>query len=147
MFSNPSLVTRVSVGKGVGLLLGAIAFFMVPSFWPEVSSNIRWGLLFWYATIGAFVGMAGAFTFHPILGVSLPWWFRGTIVGGWLNFVLMLFMYDKLLPVMVKTFGEGALLSSPSLIIAEGMVAGIIIDYFCTKFGGEGMRAVQADSE
>ena len=73
MFEKPSLVTRVAVGKGIGLVIGLAGFLMLPMFVPEVDWLPRWGLLFWYITFGAIIGMAGVFTWHPVLKIRMPW--------------------------------------------------------------------------
>ena len=76
MFGKPSLMTRIAVGKALGLTVGVIGFFMVPVFLPEASWQLRWGILLWYTTLGAIVALFGVFTFHPILKMPMPWWFR-----------------------------------------------------------------------
>ena len=47
MFGNPSLVTRIAIGKAVGLAFGLIGFIFLPYFWPEASLLLRVGILFW----------------------------------------------------------------------------------------------------
>ena len=60
MFSKPSIMTRIAVGKLVGLLIGVVGFVAAPSFGVD-DIKLRIGILFWYAAIGAFIGMAGVF--------------------------------------------------------------------------------------
>ncbi len=47
MFGNPSLVTRIAIGKGVGFAIGLAGFLMLPLFAPEAGWLIRWGVLLW----------------------------------------------------------------------------------------------------
>ena len=101
MFSNPSLITRIAIGKGVGFLVGLIGFVSVPFFLPEPSWLLRWGILLWYTTVGAVIGVYGVFTWHPILKMPMPWWIRSTIIGAWMNFVLTFFAYDDMQDIMV----------------------------------------------
>jgi len=75
MFGNPSLMTRIAIGKGIGFLVGLVGFFLLPQLLPEAGSLIRWGILFWYTTVGAIIGVFGVFTYHPILKLPFPWWF------------------------------------------------------------------------
>jgi len=142
MFEKPSLVMRIAVGKAVGLIFGGIGFFLLPSFYPEADLMLRLGLLFWYTTFGAIIGVFGVMNFHPVLHMPMPWWFRSGWVGGWLNFVLMLFMYDKLAEVMAGFFGEGSAFNTPWLVVLEGVLIGLVIGYLATKFGGEGKETV-----
>jgi hypothetical protein len=143
MFENPSLVTRIAIGKSIGFGLGLIALFVIPLLWPDSSWMERIAFLFWYTTVGAFIGMVGVFTWHPVLRLPMPWWFRSTLVGAWMNFVLTLFIYDRLAVLMIELFGTEGLLLSPFWFVAEGAIVGLLIGYFATRFGGEGVATVQ----
>lgn len=142
MFEKPSLMLRIAIGKGIGFVVGALGFFMLPMFVPEADLMLRLGVLFWYATFGAVIGIFGVFTYHPVLHLPMPWWFRSLWVGGWLNFVLMLFTYDKLTVLMQAVFGETSALSTPWMIVLEGMLVGLLIGFLATKYGGEGKETV-----
>ncbi len=142
MFANPSLITRIAIGKGIGFLVGLAGFILLPYFLPEAGWLLRWGILFWYTTVGAIIGVFGVFTYHPVLKLPLPWWFRAPMVGAWMNFVLVFFAYDVMSAMMVRVFGEGGVLSSPFWFTVEGAIVGSIIGYFATRFGGEGKETV-----
>jgi hypothetical protein len=103
---------------------------------------LRFGLLFWYTTMGAIIGVFGVVTWHPILHLPLPWWLRAPLIGGWLNFIITLFMYDTLAIVVSNFFGPDSLIKSPFWVIAEGMLAGLLMGFMCTKIGGEGKEIV-----
>ena len=45
MFSNPSLTTRIAIGKAIGFLIGLAGFVLLPWFMPEAGWLIRWGIL------------------------------------------------------------------------------------------------------
>lgn len=138
MFENPSLVTRIGIGKGIGLLIGLTGFVLLPYFWPEADWMIRWGVLLWYTTLGAIIGVFGVFTHHPVLNLPMPWWFRATIIGAWMNFVLTFFAYEAMATMLVSTFGPDSAMTSPYWFVLEGAIVGFVIGYFATKFGGEG---------
>ena len=142
MFRNPSLITRIAIGKVIGFLFGLSGFVLLPIFLPEVGWLIRWGILLWYTTLGAIIGVFGVLTWHPVLRLPMPWWFRAPLVGGWMNFVLTFFAYDTMSVMMESIFGAGGLLSSPFWFTAEGAVVGLVIGYFATRFGGEGRDTV-----
>jgi hypothetical protein len=142
MFGNPSLMTRIAIGKGIGFLIGLVGFVFLPHFLPDASLMLRWGILLWYATFGAIIGVFGVITGHPMLNWSLPWWLRATMVGAWMNFVLVFFAHQPMSAMMVSVFGEDGALSSPFWFTAEGAVLGFIIGYFATRFGGEGAETV-----
>lgn len=142
MFENPSLTTRVAIGKGVGFLFGLAGFLLLPSFLPEAGWLIRWGILLWYTTVGAIIGVFGVYTRHPILKLPLPWWFRAPFVGAWMNFVLTFFAYDTMAAMLIATFGEGGMIQSPFWFTAEGALVGLVIGYLATRFGGEGSETL-----
>jgi hypothetical protein len=142
MFENPSLVTRIAIGKLIGFALGLIGLVVIPILWPDSSWMERIGFLFWYTTVGAFIGVIGVFTWHPILKLPMPWWFRSTLIGAWMNFVLTLFIYDRLAAMMLELMGENGLFMSPFWFVAEGAIVGLVIGYFATRFGGEGPETV-----
>lgn len=95
-------------------------------------------MLLWYPTVGAFVGIFGVFSEHPVLKLPLPWWFRAPLVGAWMNLVLTFFAYNPMRTMLESAFGPGGLLTSPWWFVAEGAVVGLLIDYVATRFGGEG---------
>ena len=142
MFSNPSLITRIGIGKGVGLIFGLIGFFMMPSLVGESGLMIRWAVVFWYTTVGAFIGVFGVMTWHPILKLPMPWWFRSVWIGAWMNFVLTLFIYDRVQAYMTVIFGENGALSSPFWMVLEGAFVGLVIGFLATRFGGEGKETI-----
>lgn len=142
MVGNPSLVTRIAIGKGIGLLFGLAGFFMLPWFMPDVGMLPRWGILLWYPTVGAFIGVFGVFTRHPVLKLPLPWWVRAPFIGAWMNFVLTFFAWDLMEKAMVSVFGIDGVLSSPFWFVSEGAFVGLVIGFFATRFGGEGKATV-----
>ena len=146
MFSNPSLITRIAVGKLVGFVFGLIGLVSLPFFWPDADWLLRWGILFWYTTVGAVIGMFGVYTQHPILKLPLPWWLRSTMIGAWMNFVLVFFAFEKMEAMLTFMFAAGSILASPFWFVLEGAIVGIIIGYLATRIGGEGPETLAADA-
>ena len=56
--------------------------------------------------------------------------------------ILTFFAYDVIKAMMVSVFGEGGVLSSPFWFTVEGALIGLIIGYFATRYGGEGIETV-----
>ena len=92
--------------------------------------------------MGAFIGVFGVVTYHPVLKMPMPWWFRSALVGAWMNFVLALFAYDAMSDMIVAMFGENGLIVSPFWFTVEGAIIGLVIGYLATRFGGEGAETV-----
>lgn len=144
MLENPSLMTRIVIGKTIGFVIGLAGMLSLPYFYPDAGWLLRWGVLFWYTTVGAVIAIFGAVTWNPVLKLPLRWWFRDPLIGAWLNFVLTLFAYADFEAMLVGTFGPDGALSSPFWFVLEGAVVGLVIGFFATRFGGEGTAAVDA---
>jgi FtsH-binding integral membrane protein len=129
-----TLMQQIVVGKALGLLIGLIGFFILPYLLPEVSPLIRWGILCWYITFGAVIGMAAQIHYHPILNCQLPWWLTSAIMGGWLNLVLTFFAYDVMQAIILRLFGEQGLLQSPFWFAAEGLILGLLVGFGGHRF-------------
>ena len=138
MFGKPSLMTRIAVGKGVGFVVGLAGFILLPSLYADAPTTLRWGILLWYVTFGAIIGVFGVLTWNPVLKMRMPWWFMSPWIGAWLNFVLVLFAYDDMQAFLMSVFGPDGALSSPFWFAAEGAIIGLLIGYLATRFGGEG---------
>ena len=143
---KPSLVLRITIAKATGMAIGLVGFVFLPVFVPEAGWMIRWAVLLWYTTVGAFIGVFGVIDWHPILRIPLPWWGRGPWIGGWMNFVLTLFAYDTLAAMMpgfsMTLFGDAALMVSPFWFVLEGILVGLLIAWVTTRYGGEGKETV-----
>ncbi|WKD51250.1 hypothetical protein [Microbulbifer spongiae] len=142
MFENPSLITRLAVGKIIGFVFGLVGFIFLPYFYPESDWLLRWGILLWYTTLGAIIGVFGVFTYHPILKLPFPWWFRAPLLGAWMNFVLTFFAFDTMQAVLISAFGDNNTFHSPFWFTLEGAIIGLIMGYFATRLGGEGVKTV-----
>ena len=146
MMQNPSLLTRVAVGKVLGLVLSVAGLLIFQGMLPELGLRFNIALVLWFVTIGAFVGLMGVFSVYPMLNVPLPWWFRGAWIGGWMNLLLVLLAYDQLSATMTETFGAGSVLDSPWWIVLDGMCFGLAADWLCTRLGGEGVKCVSKEA-
>lgn len=136
LFDSPSLITRIAVGKVIGLMLGLCGFFALPYLMPEAGWQLRWGILLWYPTMGAVIGAFGVLTSHPVLRLPLPWWVRAPLIGAWMNFVLVFFAYAQMQNFLETGFGD--VISSPFWFVLEGALIGAVIGYVATRFGIEG---------
>lgn len=137
------LSTRIAIGKLIGAAIGIAAFFLIPVYLPDSSVTLHWGVLLWYITFGAVIGVFGVYTRIPVFNLSFPWWFRGAYIGAWLNFAVALLAYDYLSQLMIAFFGVDGIMTSPFWMILEGAIVGFFIDLLATKYGGEGADIVQ----
>ena len=138
---NSYFVKRIGTAKMVGMAFGLLGFFLIPYFWPGESMWLRVGILLWYTTLGAMIGIMGIFDRHPMLKFRMPFWFRGPVFGAWANLVLAFLMHDKLSVLMQQLEGAFSGITSPFWIVLEGAVLGLVIDAVTTKFAGEGLPA------
>lgn len=142
MTSVPSMTRRIAIGKSVGLIFGMIGFVCLPILWSEADPWTRWGILFWYITVGAIIGLAGVYTTHPVLQFPMPWWVRAPLIGAWMNFVLTFFAYETMSQMLTAIFGLDGILSSPFWFVVEGALIGCVIIFAATRFAGEGPQTV-----
>ena len=142
MTSGPSLTKRVTIGKLIGLAIGAAGYFLLPLMWPEVDPMLRWGILLWYLTFGALIGVFGVVTFHPVLRLPLPWWVRAPALGAWLNLVLVFFAHAQMRGFLEAVLGPDSGFTSPFWFVAEGALVGALIGYVATAIGGEGRATI-----
>lgn len=141
-FKKPSLVTRIAIGKLVGFVIGLLGFLLLWVLVPDGDPLVRLGVLFWYATVGAIIGVYGVFTWHPVLVLPMPWWVRAPMIGAWMNFVLTLFAFGTFESLMQSLFGQAGASISPWWFVLEGGLVGMLIGFMATKFGGEGRETL-----
>ena len=120
MFGNPSLNTRIAVGKTLGALFGLAGFIYLTVYPVGDDSLLRWGILLWYTTLGAVIGVFGVYTWNPVLKLPMPWWLLAPLLGAWMNFVLTFFAYDTLAAAMASVFGPEGHLVFPVLVCRRG---------------------------
>ncbi len=137
----PSIVARIAIGKAIGLVFGLLACLVSPLLVPDVSLMFRIGMLLWYPTMGAFIGVFGVMNYHPVLELPMPWWIRAPLVGAWMNLVLVFFTYDAAAGYLMSALNVSA---SPFWFVLEGAFVGGLIGYLATRYGGEGVQTLQA---
>ncbi len=143
ILTSPSLTLRIGIGKLVGFVIGLVGFAFLPFFASDAGWMLRWGILLWYTTLGAIIGIFGVYSSHPVLHIPLPWLVRAPLIGAWMNFVLTLFAYDQFSAMMMEYFAvSSGTLTSPFLFALEGAVVGLIIGGVATRFAGEGPETV-----
>ncbi len=140
--TKPSLTLRIGIGKAAGFVIGLAGFFLLPLFVPDASWMLRWGILLWYTTLGAIIGVFGVYSHHPVLHLPLPWWTRAPSLGAWMNFILILVAYDEFSKIMTAPDSIVGPFKSPFWFVLEGALVGLIIGWLATRFGGEGPETV-----
>lgn len=139
MSSDAYLLKRTGVAKMIGVIIGLIAFFMIPRVLPTASMWLRVGVLMWYPTFGVCIGLFGLMDHHPWLKFRMPFWFRGLFFGASLNLVLVFLMHDMLLEMLTHRTGFLENIDNPFVLVAAGAVFGLLIDGITTRYAGEGL--------
>ena len=140
-FTYPSMVTRLSIGESFGFLCGLLTVLVIFIIAPDINLPFLLGIVFWYTMLGVFVGLLGVF--RKYLFIPMPWWFRGSWVGLWLNLGLALLIWDVAEDALAA---RGIGLSFGTYIlgsIVEGAILGLVLDFLATKFGGEGKETIK----
>ena len=129
------LWTRIAIAKSLGFLFWLIGFYLLPVYFSEADLMLRFAILFWYTTLGWIIGIFGIMDRHPVFtSWSFPFWFRWILLWAWMNFLLVMFIYNDIINMIQWTCFEGY---SPFWIITEWMVIWLIIEFFATKYGWE----------
>jgi len=107
-----------------------------------LAPHIAWAVLLWYMALGFFIALSGTVKNHPLFFFHM-YLLRGIAIGGLMDFILYLFMGPTLGQLML---GTSFALISPLWIVGEGMLFGIIVDFFATKAGGEGEKILRPEA-
>ncbi len=142
MFSKPSLFRRGVTAKLFGLAFGLLCLYLISWLNLNVSFVVQFGLLLWCISLGGLVALS-LINYHPLLKASMPSWFSGGFVCGWMNLLLWLISGDSL-----TSIGQGIFPTLGSLLLGVGFVVigvlfGIIAGFFAKLFGGEGPDAAR----
>ncbi|MCF7830616.1 hypothetical protein K9M41_01280 [Candidatus Gracilibacteria bacterium] len=144
-----TLKRRMANSKGIGLGIGLLGgFWLLPYYMgTDLTLSLQWGIVLWYLTFGAVIGLGGLLTVCPWMGKKCPFYgagswrplWRGGFTGAWLNFVLAIIMYDTFAEIM-SYFSSLPFANMDIVLLAviEGFIIGAFIDLLSTKFGGEG---------
>ena len=131
------------IAKSVGMVIGLICFLELPNFLENISITFRLAFLFWPITIAGVIGLSGFITKCALTGKCplqksplLRAFFRGGLIGAWMNFVLGLFLYEFILGLYQFIPFD---LPNPLILLAiKGFIFGAFVDVLATKYGGEG---------
>lgn len=145
ILKKPSLTARIATGKFVGFALGIVGFILIPFAMPSAPYIFKWAILLWYPTLAAIIAIFCIYDTHPVLKIKLPWWFLSGLIGAWMNLLIVLFSYDLLHEILVSIVGLNSAFSSPLWFVFDGVISGIILEYFIKKYGGEGRVAARAE--
>ncbi|MGI9356907.1 MAG: hypothetical protein ACR2PF_17330 [Rhizobiaceae bacterium] len=142
---SPSLILRIVLGKMVGFFIGLAGISTLPIFAADFSWMLMIGIVLWYSSLGAIIGVFGVFDNQPVFEIAIPWWLRAPLLGGWFNFVLTLLAYDQLSSLLNSiTWFRAQMFSSPFWFVLEGAIVGFIIGAVCNWLGGEGAKTVRS---
>ncbi|HUF56241.1 MAG TPA: hypothetical protein VMM55_06730 [Thermohalobaculum sp.] len=134
MIQGSAAVTCVALGTMIGVLVGLGGFVLVPVLVETPDPWLRWGILFWYPTMGAAIGAL----VRSEAPARVPRWATGALVGAWANFVLTFFAHGQMQRFLVAVLGADSAFTSPFWFVLEGFVVGALIGLAVDRFGAEG---------
>lgn len=137
---DSKLMNRLALWKAIGFAVWLVAFFMIPIVFSDADLMLRLAVLFWYTTLWALVWIFWVWDHYPIFDLKVPYWFRWVWLWAWMNFVLALFMYDKLTLLMQWTFLEWY---SVFWIVLEWAIIWLVVDCIATKTIWEGKELLK----
>lgn len=128
------LANRIAIWKIIGIIFWWIAFLVLPFIFRDADLFLRIAIWLWYISLWWIVWFIGIMDKHPILNFSILFWFRWAFICAWMNFVLVLFMYDKLIILIQNSI---LVWFSPFWIILEWLIFWLIVDIIATKVAWE----------
>lgn len=121
------IMRRIIIGKTLGGLIGGLGWVMLTLLDVDVTTRFKVALLLWYMLLGAVVAMQSMLSYHSILKVELPWWLGATVIGAWLNLILLLFIEPQIIDVSRSLFENVTWLHSSLWFVVEGGLIGWFI--------------------
>lgn len=137
---DSKLMNRLAVWKTIGFIIWLVAFISLPLVFNWTDYMLRFALLFWYTTFWVIIWVFWVWVQYPIFKIKISYWFRWAFMWAWLNFVLAMFMYDKLALLMQWTSFAWY---SPFWIVLEWLILWVFIDYIATKCVWEGKELMK----
>jgi len=129
---------RVAITKTIGFVFGGVLFFLLPALGADFGTLFGLGLWLLYMLMAVMIGMMGMFKRHPILNFPVNFWIRGGIAGFLFHLLLILLAYSQVESILTLEAFAWTGFTSPWWILVDGVIYGIIIGWFATKFAGEG---------
>jgi len=127
---DSKFMNRLALWKAIGFTVWLFAFFMIPIVFTDTDLMIRLAVMFWYTTLWAIIWVFWVLDKYPILNLKIPYWFRWAWIWAWMNFILTLFIFNKLTLLMQWSLLEWY---SPFWLILEWALIWFIIDCITTK--------------
>lgn len=141
---NTKLIKRIGMWKMIGLIAWLIGYFTIPYIFSDVDQILKIALLLWYITLWAIVWVFWVWDSVPLFNIKMPFWLRWMWIWAWMNFVLALFIYNKLDVMMIWSIVESR---SPFWIVAEWAIFWLIVDFITTKCTWEGKMLLKKIKE
>lgn len=138
----PWVLKRTALAKSIGFLVSLLWFitFIISGYYTQ-NPLFAWWILFWYPTVWAMVWLAGVMDKHPLLWKM--WFWRGVMIGAFMNLLLCLLALDNLKEVLTHfdmTFSTTMLIWWAML---EWAIIWGIIDWIVTQKYGEGKKLMK----
>jgi hypothetical protein len=130
------MLWRSAVAKSLGLAIGLLAFFAIPSVLPGATLPFRLGIAALFLTLGGIVGLVGFIERIPLFGWKLSPLARGAAMGVWMGLLAALLAWDTLTALLAGLWGLPDWLTSPLWIMVDCGIAGALIDVFATAVIG-----------
>lgn len=138
----PAVMKRTAWAKTLGLIVSLVWFIAIISSGQYTNNPmLAWGILLWYPTVGAMIGLAGVMDKHPLLGKMWIW--RGIMIGWFMNLLLLLFALE---PLSLLVADMGFDFTQNMMIwgwILEWAIIWGLIDWYVTAKFGEGKKLMK----
>jgi len=137
-----TLGKKIFWGKMIGFLLsilGVLSIIVLVEGY-QAYTKFLYAVLLWYPMLGAMITLSSVMEEYPIFKWKLYLW-RGVLIGAVFNFIFALLAYEKIVSLFEAflnvELSEGVIIS---VVVLEGVLVGLLIDYVTTKKFGEGRK-------
>lgn len=132
---------RFMIAIPLGGVSGLLCIALAANHQPELASltnPIFWTILTDRILLGMVVGLAGAYTVHPIFGFSYRPLLRGVCMGTIVSMPLATGAMSGPAPAQMSAW-----MIFTATLLAGGFY-GALIDWLATRFGGEGQALLKS---
>ena len=128
---------RFAIAMPLAVAFGLLCVYLASNSNPGIwGTPLMWTIISDRVLIGMIVGLAGAYSVHPMFRFPIPAWLRGTCLGTFVSVPLAC-------GVLVSPTAGTDPWTVFWLTLAAGAFYGFVIDMLASKFGGEGAELLK----
>jgi hypothetical protein len=134
------IAKRIAIWKNIGLIAAILWLIAIPYVFTQVENMLMISLSLWYITLWAIVWVFGVWNEFPLFQIKIPYWIRWILVWAWMNFILVLLIYNDFITLFSGSIVEWW---SPFWMVLEWAIFWLVVDYIATKYCWDGQELIR----